>query len=226
LEISPEIAETLGVLIGDGCVFRYGPEGDQISGVAFTAHESEFWYYRDFIQPTVESVFQVHGRLRLRNDHTTRFRVYSKRLVTLLIGIGIPSGKKGDACIPEIVISSGLVTHFIRGHYHAEGSIYRRYAKRYKHHARVYSRLLVIQFRMKLRTLMGQLRVQLLQLGILCNRLTAKDGVYTLRVTDQTMIRKFMEVIQPRYKLAPRQANNPLMPKSEPDNRGPVAQPG
>jgi len=201
--ISEDIAETLGVLLGDGCVFQYGPPGDQISGITFTAHESEFSYYRDFVKPTIEDGFNVHGRLFLGGDHTTRYRIYSKRLVTLLVGLGIPCGKRVDASIPEAVRRSRTVVPFIRGLYHAEGSIYRRYSKLYRGHARVYSNLLVIQIRMKLKTLMTQVGQELRKLGILTNRLTEKEGVYTLRVTSQDMIEKFLEIIQPRFKSTP-----------------------
>ena len=203
ITITDDIAETFGVLLGDGCVFRYGPPSSQSNGISFTAHESEFLYYHDFIKPTLERAFKVRGRLFIRDDHTTRYRIYSKRLVDFLVGVGIPYGKRMDACIPVVVKRSGLVVPFIRGLYHAEGSIYRRYSKRYPGHARVYSNLLVIQIRMKLKTLMTQVEHELRNLGIQLNRLTEKDGVYTLRVTRQDMIKKFMEIIQPRFKTSP-----------------------
>jgi len=174
-----------------------------MNGITFTAHISEFWYYRDFVKPTIERFFEVHGRLYLQDDNTTRYRAYSKRLVDLLILMGIPCGKRYDADIPEVVRKSGFVVAFIRGIYHAEGSVYRRYSKRYPYHARLYSNLLVVQIRMKLKTLMSQLREELLGLGILVNRLLAKDGVYTLRITRQDMIQKFMDVVRPRYKTSP-----------------------
>ncbi len=60
---------------------------------------------------------------------------------------------------------------------------------------------------MKLSTLMHQIRDELTKLGIVVNRLTAKDGVYTLRITSQLMIAKFLELIKPRYKTVPRQAS-------------------
>jgi intein/homing endonuclease len=200
------MAEVLGVLLGDGCVFRYESQRNHVFGVSFTAHESEFWYYRDFIKPVLEKTFDVHGRLSLRGDNTTRYNIYSKRLVAVLTGLGIPVGKRRDACIPKVVLDSGQVTSFIRGLYHAEGSIYRRYTKRYRGHAKVYDNLLVIQLRMKLKTLMEQVNFELLRLGIATNRLTEKNGVLTLRITNQSMIRRFIEVINPKYKTSPKQA--------------------
>lgn len=73
----------------------------------------------------------------------------------------------------------------------------------YNRHRKVYSNLLVIQIRMKLRTLMNQIHAEIVKLGILPNKLTEKEGVYTLRITSQDEIKKFLEVIRPKYKLLP-----------------------
>jgi hypothetical protein len=98
----------------------------------------------------------------------------------------LPLGKKKDASIPPDVRGDRLSTAFIRGFYHAEGSIYHRYSKRYPYHARKYGDFLVIQFRCKLRTLMLQLHRAVIGLGIVPTRIGEKEGVYTCRLTSQT----------------------------------------
>jgi len=143
----------------------------------------------------------------MRRDNTTRYYVYWKRVAYGLASLGIPIGKKRDAAIPQCVIESGQIIPFIRGIYHAEGSIYRRYSKQYKGHAKVHDNLLTIQIRMKLSTLMHQIREEITKLGIRVNRLTEREGVYTLRITSQLMISRFLDLIGPRYKKSPRQAN-------------------
>jgi intein/homing endonuclease len=205
--ISAELAEVLGVLLGDGCICRYYARGGFRFLTAFTASPSEYWYYDQFIRPTIVKNFGVTGYLYLRKDNTTRYHIESEKLATALIHLGIPVGKKYDASIPPEVIASGHVISFIRGVYHAEGSIYRRYSKRYNTHVRVYDNLLNIQLRMKLATLMRQIHESLIAMGIECNRLTNKEGVYTFRITKQEMVRKFLEIIKPRYKSSPRRAN-------------------
>lgn len=45
----------------------------------------------------------------------------------------------------------------------------------YRHHARAYDKLLVIQIRMRLKTLMNRIRDELTKLGILTDRLSDKD---------------------------------------------------
>lgn len=198
--LTPDIAEVFGVLIGDGCVCRYVSRGRTNFQVAFTAGANEYWYYESFIKPALESAFSVKGYLYLRRDNTTRYHIYSIQFASYLAAMGIPIGKKVDASIPQPILDQGLAVPFIRGVYHAEGSLYRRYTKAYNRQTRVYSNLLVIQIRMKLMTLMNQVRTELLNLGISPNRLTEKDGVYTLRITAQEEIARFLEIVKPRYK--------------------------
>jgi intein/homing endonuclease len=202
-EVTPELAEVIGLNLGDGCVHRHVSERHWSYQVAFTASPKEFWYYESFVKPTIDSAFSVNGHLYLRSDNTTRLHVSSKRFVDFMVSLGLPVGKKHDASIPAVILTKGLVVPFIRGLYHAEGSIYRRYSRMYNTHAKVYSNLLVIQIRMKLQTLMRQIREEIIRLGIKPNRLTEKDGVYTLRITSQNEIRSFLKIIQPRYKLIP-----------------------
>ena len=207
--ISVVLAESLGVLLGDGCLSKYLYKGTENYVVAFTGSSSEYWYYEQVIQPTFRTEFGVAVSLYLRSDGTTRYHIAGVRTVRTLLSLGIPLGKKHDACIPPAVIRSGKVIAFIRGLYHAEGSIYRRYSKMYNRMRKVYDNLLVIQIRMKLPTLMRQIHEELLKLGIMTNRLGSKDGVYTLRITDQAMIRKFLLIVRPRYKISPKQVFNP-----------------
>lgn len=205
--VTPELAEVLGVLIGDGCICRYLHRGRVQFQVAFTAGPKEFWYYAAVVKPTLEAAFGVTGNLYLRKDNTTRYHIFGRTLALSLNQLGIPIGRKSDASIPSAVMERGLVVPFIRGIYHAEGSVYRRYSKKYNRMVRVYDNLLVVQIRTKLPTLMRQLNEELLNLGVSTNRLTSKDGVYTLRVTKQSMIQRFFEIIQPRYKTKPRRGS-------------------
>ncbi len=112
--------------------------------------------------------------------------------------------------IPSVILEWGLTVPCIRGFYHAEGSIYRRYSKAYPGHHKVYDNLLTLQIRTWLRTLMGQLAEELHRLEIACNRPTEKDGVYTLRVTRQSEVAKFFANMQPSLKVLLR-PKNPLI---------------
>jgi len=208
LVITEEFAEMLGVLLGDGCVCKYTTQGKHRYVVAFTGSFSEYWYYEQIVQPTFINEFGVVGSLHLRKDGTTRYHIYGESVARALLGFGVPLGRKHDACIPPAVVESGQVIPFIRGLYHAEGSVYRSYSKTYDRMKKIYDNLLVIQIRMKLPTLMHQLEKELPKLGIVPNRLSSKDGVYTLRITDQGMIRKFFEIIRSRFKTSPKQVFN------------------
>lgn len=203
--MTPGIAELLGFLLGDGCRSRFLYHEERIDEVAFTGNAKEFGYYRDFIRKTILSDFHAGGYLGIRNDNTVRFHVRSRQLAKFLDELSIPVGKRRDAEIPEQIRSDKhLLRRFIRGFYHAEGSIYRRYSKKYKGHAKVYSNLLVIQFRNKLRTLMHQLHSALNRLGISTTRLSEAAGVLTFRITNQIEIARFLQLFRPVLKAAPR----------------------
>jgi intein/homing endonuclease len=152
----------------------------------------------------IDSTFKLNGHLYLRKDNMTHFHVCSKKLVEFLASLVIPIGKKTDASIPNAIIRQRLTIPLIRGIYRAEGSIYRRYSKKYKGLTKVYSNLPLIQFRMKLETPVSQIQEELVSLGIVPSRLVEKDGVFTFRTTAQKEIERFFETIKPRYKLHPR----------------------
>jgi intein/homing endonuclease len=199
------LAEVIGLNIGDGGVYRYFWGRRNISSVvAFTASADEYGYYEDFVKPTIDKAFSLSCRLHLRSDNTTRLTIGSKKLVNYLVDLGLPIGRKVDVSIPRTILEQGFVIPFIRGFYHAEGSIYRRYSKMYNRMRRVYNNFLTIQIRAKLKTLMNQLREELVKLGIRPNRLIESRGVFTLRITSQHEIQKFLDTIQPRYKFHPR----------------------
>ena len=184
-EVNSEIAELLGVLLGDGCISRFVSQGRVKLEVAFTGNESEVGYYKTFLKHLVEELFPIKGQLRIRDDHSVRLHFRSKRLATYFRSIGLPLGKKKDASIPLVTREKrGLIVAFVRGFYHAEGSIYRRYSRKYPYHARKYGNLLVVQFRCKLKTLMFQLHKEIKRLGIRPTRLTESKGAYTFRLTD------------------------------------------
>jgi hypothetical protein len=198
------LAEFLGVLLGDGCISRFVSEGKVKFEVAFTGNPSEFHYYRDFLKPLIEGLFPLKGQLRIRDDNTVRLHFRSKRLAIYFLSLGLPLGRKKDASIPSCIRGRELTVAFIRGFYHAEGSIYFRYSKQYAYHARRYDYLKVVQFRCKLKTLMRQLYAAIKGLNIIPTRLSAKDGVYTFRITDQVQIRTFLQLVAPRYKKRPK----------------------
>jgi hypothetical protein len=187
-------------LLGDGCISEYVSSNRRRFEIAFTGNLSESNYYRNFVKRTIERNFPLKGRLILRGDNTVRLHYISTRLASFLLSIGLPLGKKIDARIPKFVIRAGQIVPFVRGFYHAEGSLYRRYSKRYAGHARIYGDLKVVQFRCKLKTLMLELRSFLLHLGLGPNRMREKDGVYTFRITNQARIRLFFRLVEPRYK--------------------------
>jgi len=195
-----------------------------VAEVAFTGNSGEWSYYRNFIRPVIIKRLRARGYLGLTRDGTVRLHFTGKELRVFLDAHRIPVGKRRDAEIPPpIRRKPALLRAFIRGFYHAEGLIYRRYSKAYKGHARLHNRLLVIQFRTKLRTLTMQVRQAIMGFGVATTKLSEANGVFTFRITNQREIKKFLRIITPRFKLVPRTV---YLNRQYGGNSGPVAQPG
>ena len=199
--VDEEVAELPGVLLGDGCLSEFFSNRRRILETAFTGHSSEYEYYRDFLKPVIEARFPIKGRLLSRGDNTTRLHFRSVRLARYFLSLGVPLGKKIDASIPKAIVERGYFLAFVRGFYHAEGSVYRRYSRPYANHARTYDNELVVQFRCKLKTLMLEMHTGLIESGLNPTRLTMKDGVCTFRFTHQSQIERFVKMVGPRYKI-------------------------
>ena len=204
--VSGDMAEVLGVLLGDGCRSRFKTPRGWVELVLFTGNSNEIDYYQGFLQPTMRREFRVEGYIRLRpDDNTVRYFVQCRGLNRFLDSMCIPIGRRRDAAIPdEVLRDQELRIRFVRGFYHAEGSVYRRYSRKYSSHSRVYSHLLCIQIRTKLATLMRQLHAVVNELGIHTTRLVDSNGVFTFRITSQIEIQKFFRMIGPRLKTTPR----------------------
>lgn len=204
ITLDSDLSEVTGLLLGDGCLSRFTSGGRVLFEVAFTGNRSEFGYYRDFVKPTLERRFQLRGQLQLRSYRTVRLHFRSGRIVQYFSCLGVPVGKKHDATIPIAILQDlRLLKSFIRGLYHAEGSFYRRYSKMYKGHSKIYSHLMVVQFRTKLHTLMIQVHDSLQRLRIRTTKLSGSNGVFTFRLTDQKEIAKFFTEVKPRFKCTP-----------------------
>lgn len=85
MELNPEVAEFVGALIGDGCLSKYwsSSEGHWRFEVAFTGSNSDFGYYKNFIQPYVVRNFALHGRLFSRKDNSTRYHIRSRNFFVI-----------------------------------------------------------------------------------------------------------------------------------------------
>jgi len=64
-DLSPEMAEVIGFLLGDGCRSRYVKDGRVIQVIAFAGNAKEMECYREFVRSVIIREFGVAGYLGL-----------------------------------------------------------------------------------------------------------------------------------------------------------------
>jgi intein/homing endonuclease len=122
MELTCEMSELIGSIIGDGNIYN----GKQ-SYVELTGHPTEeLTYFNSRLKPIISQELNYNVRLFL-HSRGLKFRINSKKFVLWLKSLGIPTGKsKGrNALIPANICSSWeLSKSCIRGIFDADGSVY------------------------------------------------------------------------------------------------------
>lgn len=117
---SPDVAEFLGVLIGDGFIGSYPGRMIQITGHKINDKE----YYQDYLIPLIKRIFDTKIFFH-EQKNCLRLSIYSKEIFTTLkITFDFPVGKKGDIAIPKNMLESDeCKLRLIRGLFDTDGSI-------------------------------------------------------------------------------------------------------
>ena len=234
MQLTPDLAEIAGTLIGDGCLSKYFVKKENRFRyvTAFTGSNDEFEYYYNFVQPVIMYNFGVKGRLYLRSDNSTRYHVVSKKVFDFFSNLGIPVGKKSfTVFIPKAILSDfKLLAPCLKGIWDTDGSIYQRYSRAYANHPKHYSKLLSMQYKSVSKQLVHDICNGLTFFGINTSNVVHSKSFSRLYITHQKEIHKFLDLIGFRNqhhlnRLAFLLPDKPL--KSFPrqiDSSGPVAQ--
>lgn len=196
--MNEDLAEVIGVFIGDGCISEYDcHDRARRCIVMFTGHcKNDERYYMEKLAATVKKEFGYERKLyRRKDDHTIRYILVARRVVAFFKELGLPIGEKGnDIEIPQIIAENErFALACVRGIFNADGSVYRRYSKRYAGHARAYCSYAVIQFKMKNHKVVQQLKDILEKKGIRMNRIRRTGNCSVVRVTNQKSVKRFVE---------------------------------
>jgi hypothetical protein len=203
IEISEGLAEFYGAMIGDGCLSKYFARYDQRWRfcLLLTGHTHDGHYYKEILRPIFIEEFGTKGYIQFRSkDNVVRFLTLSKRIFKFFEGMDFPVGKKENLRIPSQMFSSESTSlACVRGIFDTDGSVYRRYSKKYKKHARLYN-YLVVQFKMNSVEVIRQIKSILERNNIKTNNIIRDGKSFVLRITEQKGIHKFMELIKPSNK--------------------------
>jgi len=198
--MNEKLAEFVGAMIGDGCLTVARRSNGTLNNLALlTGHLiNDRIYYESVLRPIINENFGVNGYLKVRAKYNCMDLVMSKSIFDFLRSLNFPIGVKYNSlAIPNVIFSNdNFVKACIRGIFDTDGTIYRRYSKKYNRHTKVYD-YLTIQIKMKNNKIITQIYDLLQMLGINCNRVIS-DGIYSvLRITDQAEINRFIEIIKP-----------------------------
>jgi DNA-binding transcriptional regulator WhiA len=199
VQLNEDLAEVVGAFIGDGCLSTYNEGTRRRTVVLFTGNwKNDERYYRQKIVPTIRETFGGHRKIYHRkDDNSIRYVLCDKKIIDFFVKLGMPIGLKCNRLrIPkEILENEKLTRACIRGIFNTDGSVYRRYSKKYASHARSYRNYAVIQFKMESRNVIRFLKSRLEWYGIKVNRITKVLNCSVIRVTDQKSIRRFVTEI-------------------------------
>ena len=204
--MNEDIAELFGALLGDGCLSKYWSKSDKRYRhvVAFTGHwKKDSQYYKNVIQPIVKQNFGVNGYLYHRkDDDTIRYFITSKKVSFFLNHLGMPFGRKYDKItIPECIrIDLTLSKACMSGIFNTDGSVYRRYGKKYSNHPKHYKKYAVVQFKMKNKDIISFIKSSLETMGLKVTKICREgEDYWVLRITSQNHIDKFFDELNIRH---------------------------
>ena len=112
---SKEVAEFLGIMVGDGGIDnRY--LGRYEASVCCNLEE-DYEYVLNYVIPLIFKLFNKSPSIKQKiKDNAIYTRIYSKAIVLYLMKKGLPKGKKVEAIIDiNSLVSKEYVNHFLRG---------------------------------------------------------------------------------------------------------------
>ncbi|MFH1622945.1 MAG: LAGLIDADG family homing endonuclease [Candidatus Aenigmatarchaeota archaeon] len=199
--LNENLSEFIGALIGDGCLSKYWSNYDNRWKyvVAFTGFwDTDHRYYEDVIRPIATKEFGLKGYLYHRkDDDTVRFFISSRKVFLTLKSFGIPVGEKNQISISKELKSENFAKAFIRGVFNTDGSVYRRYGRKYIGHSRHYKNYAVVQFKMKNRNVVEFVKKSLDGIGIKTTKVgRVADKYWVTRITTQASVERFFKDLE------------------------------
>ncbi|MBL7160283.1 MAG: hypothetical protein ISS93_00330 [Candidatus Aenigmarchaeota archaeon] len=200
-KMTPEFAEFLGILIGDGSVYDFtDPKNKRRRLIEIVGHSiNDRAHFESKIIPLFKVLFNMNVTLFQRNDQNVIFvRCQSKGLFNFLKDVGMNIGPKNDIKIPEIILKNKkFIVPFVRGLYDTDGSLaLKKRHKKYKYYP-------TITMKLKSETIIQQVAFELNCLGFsFCRYVdivddgTGKKHVgYKIDLNGKRNLEKWMKLI-------------------------------
>jgi len=198
--ITPELAEETGLHIGDGSMNFYFNKGYYVGKYSLRGHISDDIEHYDIrIKKLYHMLYNFNPNLKtMKSTGVYGFQLWTDCIVAFKNKIlTLPLGNKKNIKIPHcLVIKKEYIVSVLRGIFDTDGCIYLEP----KNH-RLYPR---VQIGTTSRILAEQLKKNLFRLGFRVTKFMENrehkgwNNLYIISVRGDKMLRKWMEVIEPR----------------------------
>lgn len=182
-----ELAELLGIMLGDGNMFSLNRAGVALNYIRVLGNSmTERKYMFDFVKPLIESLFWVRVSTYVNDEHEIFLTAHGKSIVEFMQNVGLVCGDKikARATIPAWILKNKwYLKACVRGLIDTDGSIYPLKPP--------YPNLLQICFKNKNPRLLQDVRKSLVKLGYHPSKITW-NKVY---LTRQAEIDKYVDDI-------------------------------
>jgi DNA-binding transcriptional regulator WhiA len=199
MRINENLAEVVGVFIGDGCLSNFENHGRRKTCITFCGSwENDEIYYNKKIVCILNKEFNCSKKYHhSKKDNTLRYALHGKEIVNFFIDLGMPIGIKGNRIeIPKEILNDEKMTlACIRGIFNTDGSVYSRYSKKYNRHPNAYLNYAVVQFKMKNWKVIGQIKGILEKQGLRVNKITKVLNCQVIRITEQKSVKQFFDMV-------------------------------
>ncbi|HLC50482.1 MAG TPA: LAGLIDADG family homing endonuclease [Candidatus Nanoarchaeia archaeon] len=134
---SKELAELVGILLGDGNIYSYsrGKKVGVYSARIAGDYKKDKEYHLDYVVPLCSKLFNTNMRIRHHSNNERFVCLDSKELVNFLVDIGLKSGDKikNQVGIPLWIFENKeFLKACLRGLIDTDGSVYRMSKKDFK----------------------------------------------------------------------------------------------
>jgi hypothetical protein len=160
-QLSEELAEEVGIHIGDGSMNLYVSKGKRHWGYIFSSHLKDDKEYRKYVKTLMKKLYNITPYERSR-ENGSMIGYYRKELVLFKKILGLPMGKKDNIKIPQWVMKNeSFCKSCVRGIMDTDGCI--TFRKPFKKNKRSYPTLKITN---KSKLLIEQLNEIFLQFGL------------------------------------------------------------
>ena len=117
MKISKELAELIGVILGDGYIHKISDT------IVITGSLDDYKYYKNYLLPLAQKLFESKGCIYFQREKgACYFSINSKMAMKIILDIGLKSGKKNYR-MPNKIKKRALYPHILRGIFDTDGCL-------------------------------------------------------------------------------------------------------